>query len=99
MQNSRRKFIQNSGLAILGMSFAPYTLRSEITSADAKIIIGIQLYLVRDGMFKDPLGTLKALSKMGYEYLEHANYSNRKFYGYSPIEFKNSDNLFIYSRI
>ena len=88
MQNSRRKFIQNSGLAILGMGIAPYTLRSEITSADTKIIIGIQLYLVRDGMFKDPLGTLKALSKMGYEYIEHANYANRKFYGYTAIEFK-----------
>jgi sugar phosphate isomerase/epimerase len=39
-------------------------------------------------MFKDPLCNLKALSKMGYQYIEHANYSNRKFYGYSPIEFK-----------
>jgi sugar phosphate isomerase/epimerase len=39
-------------------------------------------------MFKDPLGTLKALSKMGYQYIEHANYSKRKLYGYSPIEFK-----------
>jgi sugar phosphate isomerase/epimerase len=39
-------------------------------------------------MFKDPLGTLKALSKMGYQYIEHANYVNRKLYGYTPIEFK-----------
>ena len=88
MQNSRRNFIQNTGIALLGVGIAPTTLWSKNTIADAKIIIGIQLYLVRDAMFKDPLGTLKALSKMGYQYIEHANYSNRKFYGYSAIEFK-----------
>ena len=88
MQNSRRKFIQNTGMAILGMGIAPKVLWSKNTFADTSIKIGIQLYAVRDNMFKDPLGTLKALSKMGYEYIEHANYANRKFYGYTAIEFK-----------
>lgn len=88
MQNSRRKFIQNSGLALLGIGLAPNSLWSKSVYADAKIKIGIQLYTVRDTMFKDPLGTLTALSKMGYQYVEHANYANRKFYGYTPIEFK-----------
>ena len=88
MQNSRRKFIQNTGIALLGMGIAPTTLWSKNTNADAKHLIGIQLYAVRDNMFKDPLGTLKALSKMGYQYVEHANYVNRKLYGYTPIEFK-----------
>ena len=88
MQNSRRKFIQNTGIAILGLGIAPKALWSKSTIADAKTLIGIQLYAVRDNMFKDPLGTLKALSKMGYQYIEHANYSKRKLYGYSPIEFK-----------
>ena len=88
MQNSRRKFIQNTGIALLGMGIAPTTLWSKNTNADAKHLIGIQLYAVRDNMFKDPLGTLKALSKMGYQYIEHANYVNRKLYGYTPIEFK-----------
>ena len=37
---------------------------------------------------KDPLGTLKQLAAMGYVYLEHANYIDRKFYGYSAPEFK-----------
>jgi sugar phosphate isomerase/epimerase len=88
MQNSRRKFIQNTGIAILGLGIAPKALLSKSTIADAKTLIGIQLYAVRDNMFKDPLGTLKALSKMGYQYIEHANYVNRKLYGYTPIEFK-----------
>ena len=69
MQNSRRNFIQNTGIALLGVGIAPTTLWSKNTIADEKIIIGIQLYLVRDAMFKDPLGTLKALSKMGYQYI------------------------------
>jgi sugar phosphate isomerase/epimerase len=88
MQNSRRKFIQNTGITILGLGIAPKALWSKSTIADAKTLIGIQLYAVRDNMFKDPLGTLKALSKMGYQYIEHANYVNRKLYGYTPIEFK-----------
>ena len=39
-------------------------------------------------MSKDPLGSLTQVAKMGYEYVEHANYVNRKFYGYAPSEFK-----------
>jgi sugar phosphate isomerase/epimerase len=36
----------------------------------------------------DPLGTLQKLAAIGYQYVEHANYVNRKFYGYSAAEFK-----------
>ena len=39
-------------------------------------------------MHKDPSGTLKQLADMGYRYVEHADYHNRKFYGYSPVDFK-----------
>jgi sugar phosphate isomerase/epimerase len=39
-------------------------------------------------MKADPLGTLKQLSDMGYRHVEHANYANRKFYGWSVSEFK-----------
>lgn len=53
-----------------------------------KKLIGLQLYSVREEMKKDPLGTLKQLSAMGYRYAEHANYIDRKFYGYAPKEFK-----------
>jgi len=51
-------------------------------------ILGLQLYSVRDDMKKDPLGTLKQLSAMGYKNVEHANYVDRKFYGYSATDFK-----------
>jgi sugar phosphate isomerase/epimerase len=39
-------------------------------------------------MKADPLGTLKQLSDMGYRHVEHANYANRKFYGWTVSEFK-----------
>ncbi len=52
------------------------------------LIMGLQLYSVRDDMKKDPLGTLKQLAAMGYKNVEHAGYSDRKFYGYSATDFK-----------
>jgi sugar phosphate isomerase/epimerase len=39
-------------------------------------------------MMKDPAGTLKKLADMGYQHVEHANYVNRKFYGWTAKEFK-----------
>ena len=50
--------------------------------------VGIQLYSVREAMGKDPSGSLKKLADMGYIFVEHANYIDRKFYGYTPKEFK-----------
>ena len=55
MQNSRRRFIQNTGMAILGVGIAPTALWSKNTIADTSFKIGIQLYAVRDDMFKKPL--------------------------------------------
>lgn len=89
MQNSRRKFIQTASLAIVGASLQPSAVWSYPNElAASKRLIGIQLYSVRDDMDKKPLETLTALSKMGYQYVEHANYVNRKFYGWTAKEFK-----------
>src|SRR3954463_6203072 len=85
MNTSRRTFLKQGSLALAGASL----LSNQLFAAAAKDeIVGIQLYSVRDDMKKDPSGTLKQLSGMGYRYVEHANYINRKFYGYSPTEFK-----------
>ncbi len=59
-----------------------------LPAAKAKGIVGLQLYSVRDEMSKDPVGTLTQLAKMGYVYVEHANYIDRKFYGYKAPEFR-----------
>jgi len=66
-------------------------LLPDLLLADKKAsgdIMGLQLYSVRDDMQKDPLGTLKQLAAMGYKNVEHANYINRKFYGFSATDFK-----------
>jgi sugar phosphate isomerase/epimerase len=82
---SRRKFIKNGGLALAG---AALFSKNMFAAEKKKTITGIQLYSVRDDMKKDPLGTLKKISDMGYRYVEHANYVDRKFYGSNAKEFK-----------
>ncbi|MDP3642585.1 MAG: sugar phosphate isomerase/epimerase [Bacteroidota bacterium] len=59
------------------------------TATDRKSFgVGLQLYTIRDAMDADVTGSLKKLSDLGYKNLELASYSNGKFYGYSPVEFK-----------
>jgi sugar phosphate isomerase/epimerase len=89
MNQSRRSFLKNSILtaAAAGILPAGAAFAADL-AARKKRITGIQLYSVRDDMKKDPAGTLKLLAGMGYQYVEHANYTDRKFYGYSAKEFK-----------
>lgn len=85
MGTTRRTFLKSGALTM-----AATTLFSkEIFAAFAdKGHVGIQLYSVRGQMGTDALGTLKALSGIGYKYVEHANYVDRKFYKYAPADFK-----------
>ena len=85
MRTSRRTFIKSGAVALAASALMP---ESVFAAKKRKGIIGVQLYSIRDEMGKDPLGSLTQVAKMGYEYVEHANYVNRKFYGYSPVEFK-----------
>ncbi|HZK64092.1 MAG TPA: TIM barrel protein [Puia sp.] len=85
MTTTRRNFLKAGGLSIAAAAIGSHKLFAATYSG---IYMGIQLYTVRDDMEKDPSGTLKQLSDMGYRYVEHANYHNRKFYGYAPAEFK-----------
>lgn len=85
MNNSRRSFIRNSAMAAAGVSLFQQNI---FAAAKKGELTGIQLYSVRADMKADPLGTLKQLSDMGYRHVEHANYANRKFYGWTVSEFK-----------
>jgi len=85
MTYSRRKFLKHSTLTAASVTFLSNQLFAGIKTDH---ITGIQLYSVRDDMKKDPLGTLKMISAMGYKYVEHANYVDRKFYGYNAADFK-----------
>ena len=82
---SRRKFIRNSALTVASASLLSNRL---FASNKANEIVGVQLYSVRDDMGKDPMGTLRKIAAIGYKYVEHAGYGDRKFYGYSPTDFK-----------
>jgi sugar phosphate isomerase/epimerase len=85
MAYSRRTFLRNSALAVAAAGVLP---ARTFSSPLRKDVVGLQLYTVRDAMGKDPSGSLKKLADMGYVYVEHANYLDRKFYGYAPKEFK-----------
>jgi sugar phosphate isomerase/epimerase len=85
MTTSRRTFIKNSAFLLAGTALLSKTSFAASKPAE---ILGLQLYSVRDDMKKDPVGTLTQLAKFGYKNVEHANYIDGKFYGYSPIEFK-----------
>jgi sugar phosphate isomerase/epimerase len=85
MYKSRRAFLKNSSVVVAGtMALSNKVFAMKKTNQ----IVGIQLYSIRDDMKKDPLGSLKQLAEMGYKHVEHANYVEGKFYGYSPTEFK-----------
>ncbi|MEO6499891.1 MAG: sugar phosphate isomerase/epimerase, partial [Mucilaginibacter sp.] len=84
MQNSRRTFLKNTAL-LAAVAAAPKGLLAQ-TKRLQRIVL--QLYSVRDDMQKDPQGTLKKIAGLGYTQVEHANYNDRKFYGFTVKEFK-----------
>jgi sugar phosphate isomerase/epimerase len=91
---SRRDFLRVSAAGALGaLAFTQYSCKNSPRKAapaafDPKSFnIGLQLYTIRDAMTTDVPGSLKKVSDMGYKYVELADYANRKFYGYEPVEF------------
>jgi sugar phosphate isomerase/epimerase len=85
MSISRRVFLKNSALTATAAALFSNQL---FAGAPKGELTGVQLYSIRDEMKADPMGTLKALAAMGYKHVEHANYIDRKFYGWSAKDFK-----------
>jgi sugar phosphate isomerase/epimerase len=85
MKTSRRTFVKTGTMAALGTAFLPGPVFAAMKPVG---MVGLQLYSVRADMSKDPIGSLTRLAKIGYVYLEHANYINRKFYTYTAPELK-----------
>jgi sugar phosphate isomerase/epimerase len=50
--------------------------------------VGLQLYSVRDDMKKDVKTTVEKVGAMGYKFVEAAGFSDGKFYGMDPVDFK-----------
>lgn len=86
MPTSRRKFLHTSSMAAISTLVLPKFVTGLFS--DNPFVTGLQLYSVRDAMKQNPLQTLQQLAAMGYTQVEHANYTDRKFYGYSPKVFK-----------
>jgi sugar phosphate isomerase/epimerase len=85
---NRRDFLKVSAAGALGMMvLSPYGCSTG--AVDRKSFgVGLQLYTIRDAMAADVPGSLKKVSDLGYKYVELASYSDGKFYGYAPAEFK-----------
>ncbi len=81
----RREFLQRGVLGLAAISAVSQDL---MAAKKAKHKVGIQLYSIRDDMKKDPVANLKILAEMGYKNVEHASYSDRKFYGFKATEFR-----------
>ncbi len=86
MKLTRRYFLKNSSLALGGSLMLPNYFTG--SNGASKHLLGVQLYSVRDDMKKNALKTLQQVAAIGYKHVEHANYLNRKFYGYSAVDFK-----------
>lgn len=80
---SRRSFIK--GVAAAGTLAAAFP--KNVLANSPAIQIGIQLYTIRDLVKEDFLGSMKILADIGFNTIETAGYSDRKFYGYEPAEF------------
>jgi hypothetical protein len=87
MKTSRRKFLKSGAMVALGAAILPRSVFAA-GNLNQKGMVGIQLYSVRDDMMKDPKGSLSQLAKIGYVYVEHANYVDQKFYGFLAPEFR-----------
>jgi sugar phosphate isomerase/epimerase len=99
---SRRDFLKMSAVGGLGaLAMTQIGCKNTSTTATAasataatpvadprSFNLALQLYTIRDAMEKDAILALTQVSKIGYTKIELANYSDGKFYGYSPVEFK-----------
>ena len=91
--HSRRDFLKVSAAGAIGAFAVSQDAwnapASDAAQTDPKTFgIGLQLYTIRDAMGKDVPGSLRKVSDAGYKYVEPADYTNRKFYGYEPAELK-----------
>ena len=80
----RRKFIQTSALAMAG---AGLVTSGFAAGSRYKNKVGLQLYSLRDSIFKDPKGVLKSVADFGYKELETFGYSEGKLFGLSVKEY------------
>ena len=92
MGTNRRNFIKTGAIAVAGTALLSRPALARIPGLNftpkTDEVLGIQLYSIREAMGLDPVGSLKQMAQIGYKNVEHANYINRKFYGFTALDFK-----------
>jgi sugar phosphate isomerase/epimerase len=86
MDTSRRSFIKNGAIVFAGMAILPYEQAFAATQKEKKI--AIQLFSFDKELNDNAGAALKLMKESGYNYVEHSGYSERRFYGYKPNDFK-----------
>jgi len=84
---SRRSFIKKASMLGLSLPLADAAF-SALLPFKKLPAIGIQLYMVREEMAKDTIGTLKQLGEMGYKQLESFGSDKGMFWGMSNKQFQ-----------
>ncbi|MFN3840113.1 MAG: sugar phosphate isomerase/epimerase family protein [Cyclobacteriaceae bacterium] len=78
---NRRTFIQRSVLTATGSFLIPSFVGCNAASTAKNKPIGLQLYTLRDVIFKDLPGTLQAVAAIGYTEVETFSYADGKIFG------------------
>ncbi|MEX2233022.1 MAG: sugar phosphate isomerase/epimerase [Cyclobacteriaceae bacterium] len=73
----RREFIRASAVTAAGL----FSMPSTGVAAKIKGQLGLQLYTLRDSIFKDPKDVLQKVAAFGYRELETFSYRDGKIYG------------------
>jgi sugar phosphate isomerase/epimerase len=81
---NRRTFVKTLSAGVA----ASLVLPGKLLALPLDKLIGIQLYTLHNQMKEDVVGTMDQVAKIGFNAIETAGYAERKFYGYSPEEFK-----------
>ncbi|MFD0792636.1 sugar phosphate isomerase/epimerase family protein [Mucilaginibacter litoreus] len=87
---NRRNFIYNSGM-LAALAASPARALSA-GKRHKKPPLGIQLYMVKEDMERNPVDTLKRLGAMGYSQIESYGSDKGIFWGYTNTEFKKISN-------
>lgn len=81
--NTRRSFLKQAGLITPAVLLMPNLIWADKNQHP----IGIQLYTLRDLIFKDPKGILEKVAAAGYTEIEMFGYGAGKYYGMPLKEF------------
>ena len=85
---SRRKFLGKSALgigsAVIASQF-PLNLSAGIFPKPAKMLVGFQVWTIKDLLVKDFPGTLKMMAGLGYQSLEMCSPPGYESSGFGPL--------------